>query len=87
MVAGSLSNEVLSPVSPSRLWMALVTDSHNLMPKLMPDIISSVVTLQVIKDFSYWKDRIDTIDEEKHVFKYTVIEGRPFREESEVYFI
>ncbi|XXG60823.1 hypothetical protein AAC387_Pa04g2638 [Persea americana] len=41
-----------------------------------------------IKDFSYWKDRVDAIDEESRVFKYSVIEGTwSDREESEVYFI
>ncbi|KAJ8633819.1 hypothetical protein MRB53_027155 [Persea americana] len=29
----------------------------------------------VIKDFSYWKDCIDTINEENRVFKYSAIEG------------
>ena len=29
----------------------------------------------VLKDFSYWKDRIDAIDDQNHVFKYSVIEG------------
>ena len=28
-----------------------------------------------IKDFSYWKDRVEAIDDEKRVFKYSVIEG------------
>ncbi|KAJ8646740.1 hypothetical protein MRB53_008488 [Persea americana] len=29
-----------------RLWKAMVKDSHNLMPKLLPDIISSIVILK-----------------------------------------
>ncbi|XP_058075709.1 pathogenesis-related protein STH-2-like [Magnolia sinica] len=90
MVAGAVSHEILSQVSPSRFWKAIVKDSHNLMPKLMPEIISSIVILEgdggvgtirqsnftdAIKDFSYWKDRIDAIDDDKRVFKYSVIEG------------
>ncbi|RWR88260.1 major pollen allergen Bet v 1-F/I [Cinnamomum micranthum f. kanehirae] len=100
MVASRVSNEMLSPVAPSRLWKAVVKDSHNLMPKLMPDIISSIVVLEgnggvgtigqsnftsgiyassakyaAIKDFSYWKDRVEAIDDEKRVFRYSVIEG------------
>lgn len=46
MVAVEVSNEILSPVSPARLWKAIVKDSHNLMPKLMPDIVSSIVILK-----------------------------------------
>ncbi|XP_058075718.1 major strawberry allergen Fra a 1-3-like [Magnolia sinica] len=90
MVAGTVSHEILSTISPSRLWKAIVKDSHNLMPKLMPEIISSIVILEgdggvgtirqsnftdAIKDFSYWKDHIDAIDDDKCVFKYSVIEG------------
>ncbi|KAJ8650466.1 hypothetical protein MRB53_003489 [Persea americana] len=90
MVAGVVNNEIVSVVSPARLWKAIVKDSHNLMPKLMPDIILSIVVLEgsggvgtirqsnftnVIKDFSYWKDRIDAVDEENRMFKYSVIEG------------
>lgn len=29
----------------------------------------------VIKDFSYWKDRVDAVDDENRMFKYSVIEG------------
>ncbi|XP_058078791.1 pathogenesis-related protein 1-like [Magnolia sinica] len=90
MVAGTVSHEIQSPISPSRFWNAIVKDSHNLMPKLMPEIITSIVILEgdggvgtirqsnftdAIKDFSYWKDRIDEIDNDKHLFKYSVIEG------------
>ncbi|XP_058111818.1 pathogenesis-related protein STH-2-like [Magnolia sinica] len=90
MVAGTVGHEILSPISPSRLWKAMVKDSHNLMPKLMPEIISSIVILEgdggvgtirqsnfadAIKDFSYWKDRIDEIDDNNRLFKYSVIEG------------
>ncbi|KAJ8627932.1 hypothetical protein MRB53_021239 [Persea americana] len=90
MVVSIVSNEILSPVAPSRIWKAIAKDSHNLMPKLMPDIISSIVLLEgnggvgtirqsnftsAIKDFSYWKDRVEAIDDEKRVFKYSVIEG------------
>lgn len=42
MVAGEVSTEILSPISPSKLWKAIVKDSHN----LMPDIISSIVILE-----------------------------------------
>ena len=46
MVAGVVNNEIVSVVSPARLWKAIVKDSHNLMPKLMPDIILSIVVLE-----------------------------------------
>ena len=46
MVAGSVSNEILSAVAPERLWKAIVKDSTSLMPKLLPDLISSIVILE-----------------------------------------
>ncbi|RWR80043.1 major pollen allergen Bet v 1-F/I [Cinnamomum micranthum f. kanehirae] len=46
MVAGSVSNEVFSLVDPERLWKAIVKDSPNLMPKLLPDLISSIEILE-----------------------------------------
>ncbi|RWR76674.1 major pollen allergen Bet v 1-F/I [Cinnamomum micranthum f. kanehirae] len=90
MVAGSVSNEVMSQVAPERLWKAIVKDSPNLMPKLLPELVSSIVILEgdggvgtirqsnftsVAKDFTYWKDRVDAIDDQKRVFNYSVIEG------------
>ena len=29
----------------------------------------------VMKEFNYWKDRVDATDDQKHIFKYSVIEG------------
>ncbi|RWR79583.1 major pollen allergen Bet v 1-F/I [Cinnamomum micranthum f. kanehirae] len=46
MVAGSVSNEVLSQVAPERLWKAIVKDSPSLMPKLLPELVSSIVILE-----------------------------------------
>lgn len=47
MVAGSVSNEILSAVAPERLWKAIVKeDSTSLMPKLLPDLISSIVIVE-----------------------------------------
>ncbi|XP_058099990.1 pathogenesis-related protein 1-like [Magnolia sinica] len=90
MVKGAISHHMVSPLPPARLWKAIAKDPHNLMPKIMPQIISSIVVLEgdggvgtvkqanftdAIKDFSYWKERVDEIDEEKTVCKYSVIEG------------
>eukprot|EP00253_Pinus_taeda_P009067 PITA_09067 len=90
MVSGTATSEDLSEVEARRLWNALVKDSHNLLPKIFPDFFSSVTFLQgdggvgtnkqlnftpANKDFSYAKERVDEMDEEKMVFKYTTIEG------------
>ncbi|KAI4346289.1 hypothetical protein L6164_013354 [Bauhinia variegata] len=36
------TSEHSSPVSASRLFKALVLDSHNLFPKIMPQIVTSI---------------------------------------------
>lgn len=41
----------------------------------MSTILVFIYQFTAFKDFSYVKDRVDVIDDEKHVFKYTVIEG------------
>ncbi|TQE00326.1 hypothetical protein C1H46_014053 [Malus baccata] len=38
----SLSQEFTSPVAADRLFKALIIDSHNLIPKLMPQAIKSI---------------------------------------------
>ena len=45
MVAGSYSIERESPVEVKRLWNATL-DTHNLLPKIAPEIISSITLLQ-----------------------------------------
>ena len=46
MVAASVSNEILSQVAPERLWKAIVKDSPSLMPRLLPELVSSIVILE-----------------------------------------
>ncbi|CAK7333273.1 unnamed protein product [Dovyalis caffra] len=91
MVSGIIYGEHTSPVPVDRLWKATFCDGHNLVPKLMPGIISSVVILEgdgigvgsikkfnftdAVKEFSYVKDRVEVMDQENHIFKYSIIEG------------
>lgn len=120
-----LSQEFTSPVDAARLFKALIIDSHNLIPKLMPQAIKSIEIIQgdggagtikqinfaegmeLIKHspvkitikhqilliyiliiltmscvyncagtrFKYMKNRIDTLDVENLMCKYTLIEG------------
>ncbi|RWR76478.1 pathogenesis-related protein 1-like protein [Cinnamomum micranthum f. kanehirae] len=90
MVKGSFTEEKESMLPPSRLWKASIRDALNLLPKIMPEFTASYQLLQgdggvgsirqlnctpVFEDFTYVKDRVDIMDDEKHVFKCTVIEG------------
>nr|ABK25903.1 unknown [Picea sitchensis] len=90
MVSGTAITEDVCQVEARRLWNAMSKDSHNLLPKVLPEIFASVTLLQgdggvgtikqlnftpANKDFSFVKERVDEIDEEKMVYKYTTIEG------------
>ncbi|PSE86103.1 hypothetical protein C7G75_19525, partial [Acinetobacter nosocomialis] len=90
MVAGSISSEVESPVEAKRLWNAFVKDGHNLLPKQIPELFSSITFIQgdggigsikqinftpANKDFSFVKERIEEVDEEKLVYRYSHIEA------------
>eukprot|EP01018_Ginkgo_biloba_P028077 Gb_32854 [translate_table: standard] len=91
MVVGTLTYEIVSPLPPFRLWKAMTKDNHNLLPKALPKLITSVDILQgdgtsvgtikqfnftsANKHFSYVKDRVDEVDDDNFVYKYTTIEG------------
>ncbi|GLJ28932.1 hypothetical protein SUGI_0570660 [Cryptomeria japonica] len=90
MVAGSYSLEIESPVEVKRLWNATVKDSHNLLPKQVPGIISGITLLQgdggvgsirqinftaANKDFSYVKEKVDLVDEANMVYSFSHVEG------------
>ncbi|KAG6731700.1 hypothetical protein I3842_01G142300 [Carya illinoinensis] len=75
-----------SPIPPSRLFKALVLDSHNLIPKVMPQAMMN--TLDDDDDdagspISSIKNRIDEVNEEIYYYKYTVIEGDAMGEKLE----
>ncbi|XP_060174594.1 major strawberry allergen Fra a 1-2-like [Lycium barbarum] len=89
MAITSFTDEYTSPVPPSRIFKASIVDSHNLMPKLMPQAIKSIEFVQgnggagSIKqinfpeggNFKSIKYRIDELNEEKFIYKYALIEG------------
>ncbi|KAG9459535.1 hypothetical protein H6P81_004043 [Aristolochia fimbriata] len=89
MVAGSYTQELVSPVAASRLWKAS-GDTHNLIPKLIPDKVASLVLLEgdggvgtltqvnfgeALKDLKPAKNRVEVLDNENYVFKFSVVEG------------
>ncbi|KAG7995935.1 hypothetical protein I3843_01G134900 [Carya illinoinensis] len=80
------TDDLTSPIPPSRLFKALVLDSHNLIPKVMPQAMMN--TLDDDDDdagspISSIKNRIDEVNEEIYYYKYTVIEGDAMGEKLE----
>ncbi|XP_015573307.1 major allergen Pru ar 1 [Ricinus communis] len=83
------SDEYTSPVPPARLFKALILDSNNLIPKLMPQIVKSIefvqgdggvgsikqINFQEGHQLKYVKNRIDAIDPENWSYTYSLVEG------------
>lgn len=46
MAVTSFCDEYTSPISPARIFKASIVDSHNLIPKLMPQVIKSIEITQ-----------------------------------------
>ncbi|KAF2313865.1 hypothetical protein GH714_018400 [Hevea brasiliensis] len=82
------TQEYTSPVAPSRMFKALILDSNILIPKLLPQFIKSVDVIQgsegtgtieqvnftEASDLKYVKNRIEELDKDNLVCKYTLIE-------------
>ncbi|EEF45601.1 pathogenesis-related protein STH-21 [Ricinus communis] len=91
MGVSTFTQEFTSPVAPSRMFKALILDSNILIPKLLPQFIKSVDVIQggdgagtieqvnftEASDFKYIKNRIEELDKDNLVCKYTLIEGGP----------
>ncbi|OMO58382.1 hypothetical protein COLO4_34690 [Corchorus olitorius] len=85
----SYTDEYTSPIPPARLFKALILDSHNLIPKLMPLAVKSVEITEgdggagSIRQINFAqgskvkciRNRIDELDEKNFTYKYTMIEG------------
>nr|GMD81716.1 major allergen Pru ar 1-like [Ipomoea batatas] len=87
MSVTTFTEEHTSPVAPSRIFKASIIDSHNLIPKLMPQAIKSIQILQgdggagSIKqvnfpegsNFKSIKYQVDELNEEAFTYKYTLV--------------
>nr|XP_027188028.1 pathogenesis-related protein STH-2-like [Cicer arietinum] len=93
----TFTHDYSSPIAPSRMFKALITDSSNLLPKLLPQFIKDVNLIQgngepgtieqvnfaKASPFKYLKNRIDMIDNDNLVCNYTMIEGDPLGDKFE----
>ncbi|KAL0927972.1 hypothetical protein M5K25_002200 [Dendrobium thyrsiflorum] len=88
-MSSSWTVEVETKAPAAALFKATFIDWHNLGPKLIPEIITSVtlisgdgspgsvrqVNFTTVVPFSFVKERIDFIDHEKFELKISVVEG------------
>ncbi|KAL2469621.1 major allergen Pru ar 1-like [Abeliophyllum distichum] len=84
----SFVHELKTNVSPKRMFKALITHNHEVLPKVSPTI-KSIETVQgdggvgsiqktIFSDdspFKTLKNRVDFLDAENYVSKFTLIEG------------
>ena len=89
MAPVSSTQEFVTPVAPARMFKALIVDAHNLLPKLMPQTISSIEYVQGSggpgsiqqtnlpegAHLKSFKHKIDLLDTQNLVCKRTLIEG------------
>ncbi|XP_030463070.1 major allergen Pru ar 1-like [Syzygium oleosum] len=89
MGVATYAQEFTTPIAPSRMFEALILDSHNLIPKIAPQGIKSIEFVEgdggagsiKVTNFAegghlkFLKHRIDALDTENLVCKYTLIEG------------
>ncbi|KAJ4966415.1 hypothetical protein NE237_018264 [Protea cynaroides] len=81
------TDEITGPIPAPRIFKAIL-DSHNLLPKLIPDKIKniqvqgdggpgSIKQINFAEDapFKFVKHRIDVLDKENFMCKYSLIEG------------
>ncbi|XP_010023669.1 pathogenesis-related protein STH-2-like [Eucalyptus grandis] len=85
----TFTQEFTTPIAPSRMFKALILDSHNLIPKIAPQGIKNIDFIEgdggvgSIKQtnfadgghLKYLKHKIDALDSDNLVCKYTLIEG------------
>ncbi|CAN0855628.1 Major allergen Pru ar 1 [Linum grandiflorum] len=91
------SEDSVSAVAPSRLYKALIGDSQNLIPKLLPQLVKSIALLEgdggvgSIRLIAFQdglpmknvKTRIDAMDDEKMSYTYSLVEGDQLNEKIE----
>ncbi|KAK7264673.1 hypothetical protein RJT34_32283 [Clitoria ternatea] len=93
----TFTQEYSSSVAPSRMFKALIIDSKNLLPRLLPHFVKDVNVIQgdgeagsieqvnfnEASPFKYLKHRIDVLDKDNLFCKYTMIEGDPLGDKLE----
>ncbi|XP_027122053.1 major allergen Pyr c 1-like [Coffea arabica] len=93
----TFNEEYTSPIAPARLFKASIVDSHNLVPKLMPQALKSIEITQgnggagSIKQINFvegshfgsLKYQIDELNEQTYTYNHTLIEGGSLTENLE----
>ncbi|KAK4795429.1 hypothetical protein SAY86_013423 [Trapa natans] len=91
------TQEISCPIAPARMFRALIVEASSLIPRLLPQFIRNVELVQgdggagsieqvnftEASHFKYVKHRIDKLDRENFICRYTMIEGDPLGDKLE----
>ncbi|WOH08518.1 hypothetical protein DCAR_0727959 [Daucus carota subsp. sativus] len=83
-----------SPIAPARLFKASITDSKNSMPKIVPEHVKSIDTIEgsggagSVKQINlvqggYLKLKVEALDESSFTYTYSIFEGEALTDKIE----
>ncbi|KZV22941.1 major allergen Pru ar 1-like [Dorcoceras hygrometricum] len=90
MTVVEVSNELKVKISPERMFKAVITNAHNVLPKMLPHIFKSIEVLEGeggtvgcvrklsftdVIPFSHLKDKFDAVDTKHLEAKIDLFEG------------
>ncbi|XVF38794.1 hypothetical protein REPUB_Repub20aG0132600 [Reevesia pubescens] len=89
MGAFTYESEVVTAISPAKMFKACILDGDNLIPKIVPQAFKSVeyiqgngepgsikkVTFGEGSQFNYMKEKVEALDKDNLIYSYSVIEG------------
>ncbi|KAH1096552.1 hypothetical protein J1N35_013473 [Gossypium stocksii] len=82
-------SEVITAIPPAKMFKACIVDGDTLIPKIVPQAFKTVeyiegngepgsikkVTFGDGSQFNYMKEKVEALDKDKLVYRYSVIEG------------
>ncbi|MBA0612584.1 hypothetical protein Godav_013170 [Gossypium davidsonii] len=82
-------SEVITAIPPAKMFKACIVDGDTLIPKIVPQAFKTVeyiegngepgsikkVTFGEGSQFNYMKEKVEALDKDKLVYRYSVIEG------------
>ncbi|KAB2092810.1 hypothetical protein ERO13_A02G052300v2 [Gossypium hirsutum] len=82
-------SEVITAIPPAKMFKACIVDGDTLIPKIVPQAFKTIeyiegngepgsikkVTFGEGSQFNYMKEKVEALDKDKLVYRYSVIEG------------
>ncbi|KAG8499581.1 hypothetical protein CXB51_006247 [Gossypium anomalum] len=75
-------SEVITAIPPAKMFKACIVDGDTLIPKIVPQAFKTVEYIEgngepgsIKNQFNYMKEKVEALDKDKLVYRYSVIEG------------